>query len=322
MNNLPPIYFYLPEKDWRDDLPNQPDIYWEEFGRGIYCWTLQTYLYLKADDFPCELVNNVPDEGIIIAHRDSLPYELKPKSKQLIICLKPDRNPHPYAQLQVVQNPQDGKTLNNSYYIPLWRQPGLIPRNSQRENCLENVAYFGITSNLAPELKDPSWSRKLAELGLNWMIIPRNRWYDYSEVDAIVAVRSFDQKDYTDKPATKLYNSWHAGVIPILGQESAFESERKTDLDYFEVNSVDQAIALLKDLKNNPQLCQQVRENGQKRALETSPENIVKQWRNFLTDVAKPAYENWCNYSSLSKQIYVYKCLFQIKIAALKSKLN
>jgi hypothetical protein len=40
-----------------------------------------------------------------------------------------------------------------------------------------------------------------------------------------------------------------------------------------------------------------VRENGQKRALETSLENIVKQWRNFLTDVAILKYNHWCNVS-------------------------
>ncbi|AFZ47931.1 hypothetical protein Cyast_1978 [Cyanobacterium stanieri PCC 7202] len=320
MNSLPPIYFYLPEKDWLDDMPNIPDVYWEEFGRGIYCWTLQTYLYLKADGFPCKLVKNIPDEGIIIAHRDSFPYELRPKEKQLLICIKPDRNPHPYAQLHIVQNPQDAKVLKNSYYIPLWRQPGLISRKLERHNLLENIAYFGINSNLAPELKDPSWSRKLAELGLNWIIMPRNRWYDYSEVDAIIAVRSFDQQSYIDKPATKLYNSWHAGVIPLLGQESAFQSEQKTDLDYFEISSVDEAIAILKQLKDNPKLCQQVRKNGQKRASETSPGNIVKQWRYFLTNIVILKYIDWCNTSRGQKQFYLQSCYLKIKLNALLDK--
>lgn len=322
MNNLPPIYFYLPEKDWRDDMPDQPDIYWEEFGRGIYCWTLQTYLYLKADGFPCKLVKNIPDQGVIIAHRDSFPYELRPKEKQLLICIKPDRNPHPYAQLHIVQNPEDAKVLKNSYYIPLWRQPGLIPRKLERHNLLENIAYFGINSNLAPELKDPSWSRKLAELGLNWIIMPRNRWYDYSEVDAIIAVRSFDQQNYTNKPATKLYNSWHAGVIPLLGRESAFQAERKSELDYFEVHSVVDIIAVLEKIRKNPELYQQVKNNCQIRANETDPKNIVKQWRNLLINVVTLKYEYWCNISQLSRQFYLSQCYLSIKIQAFMNKLK
>ncbi|NET45301.1 glycosyltransferase [Okeania sp. SIO2B3] len=322
MTDLPPIYFYLPQKDWLDDMPDKPDVYWEEFGRGIYCWTLQTYLYLKADGFPCTLVGTMPDEGIVIAHRDSFPYKLRPTPKVLMVCIKPDRNPHPYAQLQVVQNPQDAKNFRNSYYIPLWRQPGLIPRNSERGDRFENIGYFGITSNLAPELKAASWSKQLEELRLNWQIIPRNRWYDYSNIDAVVAVRNFQQQDYTQKPATKLYNAWQAGVPAILGKESAFQSERKNEFDYFEVSSVEDAIDILKRLRDNPQLCEKVRENGKVRGQEIEPQNVVKQWRNFLTDVAVPEYQRWFIASRWSQQVYLQRCYLLIKFDALKQKLS
>lgn len=320
MSDLPPIYFYLPQENWLNDMPTKPDVYWEEFGRGIYCWTLQTYLYLKADGFPCTLVGNIPEEGIVIAHRDSFPYELKPSPKVLMVCIKPDRNPHPYAQLQVVQNPQDAKNLKNSYYIPLWRQPGLIPRNPERGDRFENIGYFGITSNLAPELKSASWSKQLEELGLNWQIVPRNRWYDYSNIDAIVAVRNFQQQDYTQKPATKLYNAWHAGIPAILGKESAFQSERKNELDYFEVSSVEDAISILKRLREHPQLCQNVKENCEIRAKETAPQNIVKQWGSFLTQIAIPNYYKWLNAPEWHKQLYRQKCFLEIKVDALKRK--
>ncbi|NEP79124.1 MAG: hypothetical protein F6K17_01925 [Okeania sp. SIO3C4] len=316
MTDLPPIYFYLPQKDWLDDMPDKPDVYWEEFGRGIYCWTLQTYLYLKEDGFPCTLVGTIPDEGIVIAHRDSFPYELRPTPKVLMVCIKPDRNPHPYAQLQVVQNPQDAKNLRNSYYIPLWRQPGLIPRSLERGDRFENIGYFGISHNLAPELKAGSWSKQLEELGLNWKVIPKHRWHDYSNIDTIVAVRNFQQQDFVQKPATKLYNAWQAGVPAILGKESAFQSERKNEFDYFEVSSVDDAISVLKHLKNNPQLCQKVRENGKVRGQEIEPQNVVKQWRNFLKDVAVPKYKEWCSASLWRQQLYLQICYFKIKVDA------
>ncbi len=321
MSDLPPIYFYLPQKDWLDNMPEQPDVYWEQFGKGIYCWTLQTYLYLKADGFPCTLVGTMPDEGIVIAHRDSFPYKLRPTPKVLMVCIKPDRNPHPYAQLQVVQNPQDAKNLRNSYYIPLWRQPGLIPRSSERGDRFENIGYFGINSNLAPELKAASWSKQLEELGLNWQIIPRNRWYDYSNIDAVVAVRNFQQQDYTQKPATKLYNAWQAGVPAILGKESAFQSERKNEFDYFEVSSVEDAINVLKRLRNNPQLCEKVRENGKVRGQEIEPQNVVRQWRSFLKDLAIVEYQEWCSSSRLMKQLYLQRCYLSVKLNGFKNKI-
>jgi hypothetical protein len=321
MTDLPPIYFYLPQKDWLDDMPEQPDVYWEQFGKGIYCWTLQTYLYLKADGFPCNLVGTIPDEGIVIAHRDSFPYELRPTPKVLMVCIKPDRNPHPYAQLQVVQNSQDAKKLKNSYYISLWRQPGLIPRHPERGDRFENIGYFGISFNLAPELKAASWSKQLEELGLNWEIIPKNRWHDYSNVDAVVAVRNFQKQDYTKKPATKLYNAWHAGVPAILGKESAFQSEQKSEFDYFEVSSLDDTIAALKRLKDNPKLCQNFRDNAKHRSRETNPKNTVKQWRSFLSNTAVFEYKRWCSLSSWRQSLYLQKCFLNIKINGLKNRI-
>ncbi len=322
MTDFPPIYFYLPQEKWLDDMPNKPDVYWEEFGRGMYAWTLQTYLYLKADGFPCSLVGTIPNEGIVVGHRDSFPYKLRPTAKILMVCIKADRNPHPYAQLHVVQNPQEAKKSKDSFYITHWRQPGLIPRNPERGDRFENIGYFGINSNLAPELKAASWSKQLEELGLNWEIIPRNRWYDYSNVDAVVAVRDFQQQDYTEKPATKLYNAWHAGVPAILGKESAFQSERKNEFDYFEVSSVEDAINFLKRLRDNPQLCEKVRENAQHRSQETNPQNTVKQWCSFLTTIATRTYYNWLNAPEWQQQLYKQKCFLNIKIDALKIKLG
>ena len=322
MTDLPPIYFYLPQKDWLDDMPEQPDVYTEIYGQGIYIWTLQTYLYLKADGFPCNLVGTIPDEGIVIAHRDSFPYELRPTPKVLMVCIKPDRNPHPYAQLQVVQNSQDAKKLKNSYYISHWRQPGLIPRHPERGDRFENIGYFGISFNLAPELKAASWSKQLEELGLNWEIIPKNRWHDYSSIDAVVAVRNFQKQDYTQKPASKLYNAWHAGVPAILGKESAFQAERKNEFDYFEVGSVDDAINVLKRLKDDSQLSQNCRENAKYRSQETNPQNTIKQWRSFLTTIATPTYYKWVNAPEWQKQLYKQKCFLNIKIDALKIKLG
>ena len=321
--NLPPIYFYLPQADWREDMPDNTDNYWEGFSLGIYAWTLQTYLNLKADGFPCTLIGSMPDAGIVLGHRDSFKYELRPTSNVLMICLKADQAAHPYAQMHVVQNPQEVNQLENSHYIPHWSQPGLIPRDRNRSDRFENIAYFGISYNLAEELKEPSWSETLHKMGLTWNIIPRSQWHDYQDIDAIVAVRNFQPTEtYSWKPATKLYNAWHAGIPIILGKESAFRAERRSKLDYIEVTSLDETIAAIQTLKENPTLRQDMTNNGDRRAAEIGIESTRSAWKTFLINEATPAYQQWLESSHWSKWLYIQQHFFSIKAKALQRRLQ
>lgn len=322
-NNLPPIYFYLPQENWPEPMPENANSYWEGFGRGIYCWTLQTYLHLKLDGFPCTLVGSMPDEGIVLAHRDSLKYELRPTKKMLMVCMKADQAVHPYAQMHIVQNPRETQVVKNSHYVLHWPQPGMIPRDRDRGDRFENIAYFGISYNLAPELKDPSWSETLAEMGLQWTIVPKERWHDYSDVDAVIAVRTFEAtQTYLWKPATKLYNSWRAEVPVILGAESAFQAERRSELDYLEVKSLEEAISALKTLKENPQLRKEMIANGRDRAQATSIESILSSWKTFLTDIATPAYQRWIESPDLFKWMYIQQHYWLIKAEAMNRRLK
>ena len=319
---VPPIYFYIPKLYWSCTMPVSADENWKGFGLGIYAWTVQTYLRLKADSFPCELVSELPAEGIVLVHRNALRAHsdnLKPMPNILLICLKAELPAYPYAQLHVVQNSLESKTLKNSYYIPHWSQPALIPRNLARGDRFENIAFFGHEVNLAPELRDSSWEKQLKAMGLNWYpILNRNhwsdysqihdRWNDYSEIDAIVAVRSFDRqqlylsRNYISKPATKLYNAWLANVPAIVGAESAYRAERQSPLDYLEVTSPADVISALERLQSdrplrgatdNRTLRLEMVKNGQLRAQSLLPSNITARWRNFLEAIAIPAYYHW-----------------------------
>jgi hypothetical protein len=333
-DNLPPIYFYVPESDWPSDyMPETSQAYWEwmcsryrlsETDRkykylGRYNWTLQAYLNLKERGLRCQLIKTLPSEGIILAHRAFLPFHLRPSPKVMIVCIKADYEEHPYAQLHVVQNDRETKTVRDSYYISNWPQPGLIPRKPERGDRFENIAYFGIEKNLAPELRDPAWSKQLKDIGLNWQVVSRDRWNDFSDIDAIFAVRNFGQKtDYQWKPASKLVNAWLAGVPAILGCESAYQAERQSELDYLEVNSVDEAINALKRLRDDKELRQRMVENGRIRAEFTTPEQLTQRWRKFLMDVAIPEYDRWCRASQLTQQIYLARRYLVVKENGLK----
>lgn len=305
---LPPISFYIPARYLPAEIPADVESNWPGFGLGIHAWTLQTYLRLKADGFPCQLVTEMPSEGIVLAHRNTLhqyKYRFRPGKNLLLICIKADGDPYPYAQLHVVQNLQEMLTVPNSYYIPHWTQPGLIPRDRHRGDRFENIGFFGHQNNLAPELLDPTWERQLKELGLNWrpaincnhwsdyrgITVP---WNDYSQIDAVVAVRSFGTENYyLYKPATKLYNCWLAGVPAILGWESAFRAEGWSDRDYLEVTSPSELIAALKRLKADRELRHRLVQNGCAQTHRIRTDAIASEWRKFLTTIAVPAWENW-----------------------------
>jgi len=324
-DKLPGIYFYIPQKYWPDTLPKSADENWKGFGIGIHAWTLQTYLRLKTDGFPCTLVSELPSEGIVLAHPNSLrvhKVNFQPTPKLLLVCLKAELKPYPGAQLHVVQNPQETRTFRNSYYLPHWPQPGLIPRDPARGDRFENIAFFGHKANLAPELLHPYWQQRLERLHLRWYpIINRNRWdsdreiddrwHNYSEIDAVIAVRSlshqqlFLSKNYLSKPATKLYNAWLAGVPAILGCESAYRAERRNELDYLEVSSPEDILSVLQKLRDDRALRLAMITNGQIRAQAIYPSQITVLWRNFLEDVAIPFYHVWRNQPRWSQQVFL-----------------
>ncbi len=312
MKNIPPVYFYIPKVDFPDwEIPEDADKGWQIFeskpNNAVYNWSLQTYIRLLAEGFECQLVDTLPASGIIFVHRYSLPFDLQPKPNQLIVCMKADHDFHPYAQLHVVQNQQEASATEGYYFIPHWRQPGLVPRDSARGDEFVNVGYYGIEKNIAPELKDPKWSEQLKALGLHWHIMGENVWNDYSQMDAVIAVRNFQfQESYTYKPASKLYNSWHARVPAIVSGDSAFRAERRSELDYIEVASVEETITALKRLRDDKALYHAMVKNGAARAEDFTVDKVCSRWRNLITEVAIPAYYRWCELGAKQK-LYLAK---------------
>jgi hypothetical protein len=320
-SNLPPIYFYFPKtKLGVTSLPENSSSYWEwqcnqhsisPMQGGGCIWTLQTYLYLNDHGFPCQLVAGMPEEGIIVSHRDYLSDDLQPNSKSLIVCLRADVNRHPYAQLHVVQNPhqdiaKSSTELWESHFIPHWPQPAIIPRDPTRADLFENVTFLGNEVNLVPEFRDQSWYDQLDQLGLKFQKkLNHNEWHDYSSTDVILAVRSMGtQNKWNGKPASKLYNAWHSGIPAILGCESAFQAERKNELDYLEAISLEEVIIALSRLKNEKDFRLAMVENGWLRSQETQLGTMVERWQNFLVDIAVPAYRDWCSMTSLQQNFF------------------
>jgi hypothetical protein len=341
--NLPPIYFYFPhDRLGVSSLPQTAGSYWQwqcsqhsisPMQSGGCFWTLQTYLYLNDAGFPCQLVDTMPDEGIVVTHRDYLDDSCQPGAKLLLVCLRADVDRHPYAQLHVVQNPHQAVPkrsleLWESHFIPHWPQPSIIPRDSQRGDTFENVTFLGNEINLVPEFRSQAWYDRLADLGLKFQKkLHHDQWHDYRSTDVILAIRSMGREnDWNGKPASKLYSAWHSGVPAILGHESAFQAERNSELDYLEATSLAEVIAALSRLKDDRQLRDRMVEHGWLRAQETQPDLMVKRWQDFLINSAVPAYQEWGAMTNLQRQMFLKarRAFITIRpsIYALRSKMS
>jgi hypothetical protein len=276
---------------------------------GNYVWTVKTQACLSAIGFPCRLVEQMPDEGIIVTHREFLPNALVPNARQLFVCIVADHRRHPFAQLHMVQNPQDPMLAKPSPwpagFVPHWTEATLIPRNADRGQTLANVSYFGLPGRLAPQLRGDRFHALMRRHGYDFRIVARDRWNDYSHTDAVLAVRSFAALPYHKFPPSKLYNSWLARVPALLGSESAYRAERRSRLDYFEVRSTDDILAALDRLRSNPTLRAAIVRNAAKRAAELDASRIAARWADFLEHVAVPAYHEWRDKSPARRRAFL-----------------
>lgn len=277
-------------------MPQSPDTYWTGFRGhlrgGVYAWTIQTFQRLRDAGMNVELSGQRPTEGILVAHRKSVPRDYVPPPGVLFVCLRADATFHPFAHFHVILNRLARNPWYPSVYMPHWPQPGLIPRDPARGDRWENAAFFGDDACIASEMRTEEWTSILRELRLQWNHVPPDKWHDFSEIDVVVAIRDFAGKHrYANKPPTKLFNAWHAGVPAILGRESAYEYERRGPLDYLEARKVPDLVAALRRLRDEPPLRRAMAANGRERAVESEPAIITARWREFFENTVVPAFE-------------------------------
>ena len=91
----PAVYFFIARSAWPEgSLPSTAAEYhaWQVGAwrpdnlPGQYDWTLQTYLHLKDAGVPCQLVDTLPSDGIVLSHRDFLPTRVRPGPHMLLVC--------------------------------------------------------------------------------------------------------------------------------------------------------------------------------------------------------------------------------------------
>lgn len=286
------VSFYLPqpflpseEKQlaWREGRPATL----EKEGKiaSAQAWIFQTCIFLQRAGFHASLVHDVPPDGIVISLAGSLPQNFRPPRGLFIADVVSDALPHPAAHVHIVQNALHASRLPDAVFMPHWPQPGIIPRNTSRQDAFERIAFFGDEKNLAPELRDPQWQKKLHnKTGAILEIRGAARWNDYHDVDAAIAIRDFRGRRQLHKPATKLYNAWLAGVPFVGGADSAYAADGNTGADYLMARSPDETLNALTALANDPQQRQRLVREGARTAQAFTPESITKRWQTLLAD--------------------------------------
>jgi len=288
------VAFHLPARHRPDERRQQA---WQAGGAvqveaegktaTAQAWIYQTWLHLTRAGADVALVEELPSEGVVVTLNGWLAPDFAAPRELFVAGVVADGLPHPGVDLQIVQNLWHARRLPGAVFLPHWPQPGLVRRDPARGAKMENVCFFGDPKNLAAELRNSEWQRKFAEAtGARFEVRGAERWQDYSDVDAVVAVRRFGSGNQPHKPATKLYNAWLAGAPFIAGNDSAYRAEGTPGRDYLTVASPGEVIAHITKLRSSPERRAEIVAFGWKRAEEFGTAQLTARWGRLLESMA------------------------------------
>jgi hypothetical protein len=283
---------------WRDidalaaeDVDRLP----QRFRSGIDVWIAQTYLLLKEPlrvaGVEARFGDRFPPRGLCIAHRDDLNKFTSGAQRAFVVAVRADRPPVCIGERVIVQNNVAPDTPRQRF-LPLWPQPGLLPRDPNRGDRLGTMAYFGREGALPSWFRETRFVDALAQCGVRFEI-RHDAWHDYRDVDLALAYRLESRSMLRVKPATKLANAWLAGVPALMGDEPAYRALRQSELDYVPVASADDVIAAVRALESDRARYRAMVDNGFRRGREFSVDATATRWLDFLLKDAIPAYAAW-----------------------------
>jgi hypothetical protein len=288
-----PVHFFLQPNAITLDraLTLDPDRDWTDLRRAREVWIVQTWNRLCRKGFKPTLSDQAPATGIIVYHKedqrvllDRLPRGATP----VLVGVRADFRSCTYADFEVLQNGYfaDGR---RSFFIPHWPQPGLIPRDAQRRDRMERIAYKGYVGNLAAEFRSERWRKFLQRQNMIFeddAVLDdafdhpiQTRFHDYHEVDLVLAVRPGESRN---KPASKLVNAWLAGIPALLSPDYPFEELRQSPLDFLAVRNLAEAEAAVLRLKRETGLFREMIEHGRLRGAQFTVDKITQFWTTLL----------------------------------------
>lgn len=302
MRNAPRILFWTHEDlpptvlDWNPD--EEPALFADGFGHNV----LELYARMKRAGCDVHVGRRVPRGARVVVFLPSLlerraqlslMRELVPHRRVRLLSIRSDflssyRLPV-RASLEVMPN-RSSLTEFSQTWIPPLPQRGLVRRGRDRGENLVRVTYKGYPENLPVPMRTPDWTRRLLDLGFDWDPDVRdeatghNRWHDFSQADVALCLRGDGVTvGLLRKPATKLINAWCAGAIPLVGREPSYLELAKHREDAMVVESAEEVISTLAELRSDPALVRRLQQGGAIRAAEFSVDAILASWTQALT---------------------------------------
>jgi hypothetical protein len=301
------VTFYLPKlADVSDFDAVDPDTEWTRFLSARAQAIPHTYVRLRHAGHPVRMANRPPSAGIAVVFAGDMHRfvsHCESRDDVVVVCVQADRRV-PEVSLADVVVQHNGLQADDErrFFIPNWPQSGLVPRDTSRGPSVRTVSYKGDLSNLRSDFLAAEWDRFLADHGLVFVVDadlspddprrPRSSdrirvgsradWNNYRESDVVLAVRPGSGRRYRHKPAVKLVNAWRAHVPAMLGPEPAYQELRRSELDYLEVDSVQDAKRALTRLLEEPGRYQAMVANSRDRGSEFTVEAITARWEELL----------------------------------------
>ncbi|MBX3389818.1 MAG: glycosyltransferase family 1 protein [Phycisphaeraceae bacterium] len=285
-------------------MPPSASVYWNKWD-GETAWIINTYIQLRRRGIDARLTDRFVPQGLCVATYDDLRRGGMPWRSYVIAC-RMDRARPTLCEEVIVQN-RTRCERPTDHYIAHWPQLSLRPRDDERGARLENMVFHGEMDNIDQEFRGERFRDALRELGISFVVhgLKSNRvgvsGRDWSQTDAVLAVRGGTEYFRSVKPALKLVNAWQAGCPALLGPEAGYREERRSELDYFEVATAEQALGALRRLKDEPGLFRAISENGRRRAMEHTPDVIANRWCQVLARVIENGYSKWMKRSAASQ---------------------
>lgn len=255
---------------------------------GRFNWVAQSWLVLRQFREGLSVGTSARSGAINFAHVMGW-RSIGARAGEFRVSMRADYPRLFDVDFEILQNPTV-KTTPAQAYLPYWPVPGLIPRAHTRSG-LKTLAYAGRIGplNLAGDLRDKAGALN----AYDFRVIAPHLWHDLSQIDALVAIRSFDRSEHNTKPPSKLFSAWRAGVPLIAGWDSAFSAIGTPDVDYIRVHNITEFHSAIERLADDPDFYEGIANAGRVRAKDVSHDAIAAVWLDCIDQQIQPAFEDW-----------------------------
>lgn len=296
------------------------------FTNSSWAWIVQTALLLREAGFSVSLGDEYDLASINFGLANTI-RAIQPNPNIFVVSIDADQLRPRWANISIVQNKY--QTGRSAYWLPHWPQPGLIPRSPERKN-FTHVGFFGLKRYL---YKDESWWHNTCEKNrFKFSVRSPQQWHDYNDIDIAIGIRSLNNKRYYEKPPTKLFNAWLAGVVFIGGNDSAYYQVGHPETDYLLARDEKILLYYLNKLQNDSAFANLLINEGQKMSNNLgSRSSTLERWIELLEKQITPKYKQWFyqkpfrrNFSSLigihADSVIRYRNQIWRQLKALKPK--